>query len=602
MKKAYVFCSFLGILFSITVAAQAQIGSLNLIPAGATWKYLDDGSDQGEAWRAADFDDSAWMSGPAQLGYGDGDEVTPLSFGPNEAAKFVTTYFRHAFTLDDPAALSDMEMLVLRDDGVIVYINGSEVWRDNMPAGPVGFNTFAFTFVSGGDESTFFPALPISNSVLVAGTNVIAVEIHQSDPDSSDISFDLSLSATVSSGPAQILTQPVSASVFEGATATFTVEAAGAAPLSYQWQVSGMLIEGATNAVLTISGVTTNDAGFYRVVVSNSEGTDKSSIAELVVLDAGSGLLDDFEPDIDLVQWLEFGGEVLATNYGGSVSGPNSLWFGGNGDRFATTRPLNTTAGGTISFALRISDGDSFPWEDATLPSEGVVLEYSNDNGLNYQVLLTMDTVVYNSWTTELLTIPGVAQGTATLFRWRQLGNSGSNFDHWALDDVQIAVGPSPPSIFQEPSDLTVASGGTATLRVEASGSLPLVYQWEANGLDIPGGTNATLEIRDVLLTDAGIYRVRISNDLGMVVSRKTTLTVVELVGDFFRIKALNATGFRTVPHESFTGDDRGGIGASSSQVFYTGDRSTARFSLDDLSGRVELGTQYDVLVSDLRT
>ncbi|HTD67667.1 MAG TPA: Ig-like domain-containing protein, partial [Candidatus Limnocylindria bacterium] len=65
------------------------------------WKYRDDGSDQGTAWRLPAFDDTAWASGPAELGYGDGDEATVVSFGPDPNNKFVTTYFRCAFMITD---------------------------------------------------------------------------------------------------------------------------------------------------------------------------------------------------------------------------------------------------------------------------------------------------------------------------------------------------------------------------------------------------------------------------------------------------------------------------------------------------------------------
>src|SRR4026209_259996 len=64
-----------------------------LVPTGATWKYLDNGTDQGTAWRATSFNDSTWPSGPAQLGYGDGDESTTLGFGPDANNNFITTYF-----------------------------------------------------------------------------------------------------------------------------------------------------------------------------------------------------------------------------------------------------------------------------------------------------------------------------------------------------------------------------------------------------------------------------------------------------------------------------------------------------------------------------
>ena len=68
-----------------------------LVPAGALWRHLDDGSDAGTTWREPLFDDSAWAEGPAQLGYGDGDEATVVQSGPKDA-HFVTTYFRTGST------------------------------------------------------------------------------------------------------------------------------------------------------------------------------------------------------------------------------------------------------------------------------------------------------------------------------------------------------------------------------------------------------------------------------------------------------------------------------------------------------------------------
>ena len=64
---------------------------------GANWRYLDDGSDQGTAWYAPGFDDTGWADGDAQLGYGDGDETTVVSYGPDRWNKHITTYFRHTF-------------------------------------------------------------------------------------------------------------------------------------------------------------------------------------------------------------------------------------------------------------------------------------------------------------------------------------------------------------------------------------------------------------------------------------------------------------------------------------------------------------------------
>ncbi len=163
-----------------------------LVPAKSTWKYLDTGFDPGPTWKGLGYDDSAWASGAAQLGYGDGDEATVVSFGPNAAAKFPTTWFRKTFTA--PALPSDavVRLRLLRDDGAIVHLNGVEVFRSNLPAGAVTSATLASSSVSSGAEDSFYETI-VAPSLLAAGTNVLAVEVHQQSASSGDLSFDLEL-------------------------------------------------------------------------------------------------------------------------------------------------------------------------------------------------------------------------------------------------------------------------------------------------------------------------------------------------------------------------------------------------------------------------
>ena len=171
-----------------------------LIPQGDVWKYLDDGSDQGTAWRDETFDDFAWESGPAQLGYGDGDEATVVSFGPNSNNKFVTTYFRNSFEVSDLSDLVALNLNLLADDGAIAYLNGVEILpRLRMPSGTVNYLTNASSVAGGSAEQTF-NTFSVDTSLLQLGTNTFAVEVHQANPTSSDISFDLSLNAIIDDG------------------------------------------------------------------------------------------------------------------------------------------------------------------------------------------------------------------------------------------------------------------------------------------------------------------------------------------------------------------------------------------------------------------
>ena len=194
--------AWLAVITAVSVPVRAQ--SSVLVAAGSTWRYLDDGANQGTVWRGPAFNDSGWKAGNAQLGYGDGDEATVVGYGGDAGAKHVTTYFRRSFSVANPAALGSLTLRMLVDDGAVVYVNGVEVFRTNLPSGTISYTTLASAAIFGADESVYVSAT-VSPAVLVAGVNVIAAEVHQSEPTSSDLSFDLELvsgaSVAVTRGP-----------------------------------------------------------------------------------------------------------------------------------------------------------------------------------------------------------------------------------------------------------------------------------------------------------------------------------------------------------------------------------------------------------------
>ncbi|HRG93758.1 MAG TPA: Ig-like domain-containing protein, partial [Chitinophagaceae bacterium] len=186
------------------LTAAAPQGPQTLIAYGSTWKYLDDGSNQGTIWSGSTFNDASWASGNAQLGYGDGDEATLVNFGPDANAKFITTYFRKSINIANPQAFTSINGSVKRDDGIVIYVNGVEVYRNNMPAGTVTNTTLASTAAS--DDGNTAQDFTISTSAFVSGNNVIAVEIHQNAGTSSDLSFDLQLIGSVDLTAPAVLT------------------------------------------------------------------------------------------------------------------------------------------------------------------------------------------------------------------------------------------------------------------------------------------------------------------------------------------------------------------------------------------------------------
>ncbi len=184
---------------SAQALAPASSGSVItfLIASNAVWKYLDDGSNQGSGWTAGNFDDSAWKSGPAQLGYGGGREATVVSYGGNASAKYITTYFRRHFAVNDPSLITALLPSVQRDDGAVVYLNGQEVFRSNMPAtGIISNLTVAPLSVSGTDKTSFHDGPLIDPDELLPGDNVVAVEVHQHSGGSSAMDFNFQLIAT----------------------------------------------------------------------------------------------------------------------------------------------------------------------------------------------------------------------------------------------------------------------------------------------------------------------------------------------------------------------------------------------------------------------
>jgi hypothetical protein len=172
---------------------------VTLSPAGSVWKYLDNGSDQGTAWRSNNFNDATWAGGRAMLGYGDASGTYPRttnSYGPNPNNKYITTYYRRALFIPNAADISSLTARLQRDDGAVVYLNGAEVWRNNMPAGTITNLTLASSTVSGTNETNWVTAT-LNPAALFNGTNFIAVEIHQDATNSSDIAFDFELNASV---------------------------------------------------------------------------------------------------------------------------------------------------------------------------------------------------------------------------------------------------------------------------------------------------------------------------------------------------------------------------------------------------------------------
>ena len=176
-------------LVCLVVFHGAVFGQQVFIASGEAWRYSAEGKDLGTSWYASNYNDESWSRGISPLGFGDGDEATVVPSGADNNFH-ITTYFRKGFTVGTPTAFKSFTMKVKRDDGVVVYLNGIEVFRGNMPIGNVNYSTLASSSVS--DDGRVWLTVSIDSKHLVDGLNVVAAEVHQSAPTSSDLNYHLS--------------------------------------------------------------------------------------------------------------------------------------------------------------------------------------------------------------------------------------------------------------------------------------------------------------------------------------------------------------------------------------------------------------------------
>lgn len=151
-----------------------------------------------------------------------------------------------------------------------------------------------------------------------------------------------------------------------------------------------------------------------------------------------SGFTESFDP-VNNSNWTSFTGTI--GTFCSIVSG-NSLYFNGSTLREAITNNLNTSSGGTISFFLKIAYTTTGICEMADT-GEDVILQYSTDNGITWQLLSTYyaGTSTYDNFVQISVPIPGNAMTSSTKFKWSQPNNSGSGYDTWALENIVITTG-----------------------------------------------------------------------------------------------------------------------------------------------------------------
>jgi hypothetical protein len=536
---------------SITVTNPPDVAIL--VPNGSSWRYLDDGTDQGTAWRDAAFNDSGWNSGMAELGYGDGaqdrPERTVVGFGPNPNAKFATTYFRGVFNVSDPTAYSNLILRVLRDDHVIVYLNGNQVFSD-MTNTTVNFSTYEPPFAA--DDGTVYQNTNVPPTLLVPGANILAVEIHQDTPTSSDISFDLMLwgEGGGTGGPDLTIRLLGNNVVLDWSPANWQLQATTELPATGDPVWSD--VPGASPYVLpAVQG-----KRFFRTLAPDGTGCSSNVVGyvSLSVLPGNNLIANPFNRSnnhLDTILPLandgtQDGVTVFRWKVPTQAFGQPIEWIGGvgwvsndpgedfilsPGEGFAFQNTLPTAFSVTfIGDAVQGNVTNQIPPSRSLLankvpqavPVESLlcfaldgdlvsILNPATQNFVNYQ---------YDGfgWQPNEPTIP---VGSSFFFQ-----NAGAPRSCVRTFNVDCGGGVPPPQITQHPRSQTVFIGSSVTFDVVASGTPPLGYQWFFNGAPVSGATGPSHTIPSAQLTDAGGYSVKVDSAGGSVTSTTAMLKV----------------------------------------------------------------------------
>jgi len=185
---------------AVAVAPQS-VQTTTLLAAGSSWKYSYDNSNPPAAgWQNAEFADGSWKSGTAPLGYGAPASLATNIDVPAGQTRALASYYRRTFTAN-PSTYSAVTLTTRADDGVVVYVNGHEVGRANMPAGAPTPSTYASSAISTAAALAAPVTIDVPPSALVEGTNTIAVEVHTNYRSAKDVSMDASITATLGTPP-----------------------------------------------------------------------------------------------------------------------------------------------------------------------------------------------------------------------------------------------------------------------------------------------------------------------------------------------------------------------------------------------------------------
>jgi hypothetical protein len=339
--------------------------------------------------------------------------------------------------------------------------------------------------------------------------------------------------------PPLITTQPQSVGVVKHASASFSVVAGGIGPFAYQWYFNGSSLgSSAESSTYTIGTVHVHDAGSYAVTVSNVAGTVTSLVAILTVYVAPE--IQTQPTDVAVNQGSNASFSVVPS---GSAPFSYQWSFNGTSLSHATNSSLTlanvqsnqagsysvvvTNPAGSVTSRSAILEVD-VPPAIQTQPSNTTGIQ---GQGASFSVSATGTSPFSYQWRLNGEPLSGATHATLNLsdLATNQAGSysvqitnvAGSVTSQVATLTVNI-----PPGIQTQPHGVTVIQGQNTCLSVVATGTPPFSYQWKQNNTALAGATNSVLNLTNVQTTNAGHYKVVVTNAAGSITSASATLAV----------------------------------------------------------------------------
>jgi len=472
-----------------------------VIDIGDEWLYQKGTSLPPSDWVSVGFDDSNWLAGNSGIGYGDGDDATILS---DMSGNYATVYTRKVITYDGSINISSLSLEIDYDDGFVAYINGQEVARANMPAGQPSFDTLA----SAPRESGSPDLINLDGFIGLIGTgdNVLAIEVHNAELTSSDLSFRPRLLVNMEESP------PPTVSLSANLT---SVALNGSTTLSWNsTDATGCTASGNwlgtkdTSGSETINSLTTNSQ--FTLTCSGAGGSANDSVSVTVAapnsapIASNVGITDTNGGNVVVGDVLS--GSYTYTDFDGDAEGTSTFrWLrGGSAITGATASSYTVVAadaGQTITFEVTpVAVTGAFPGSAAT--SGGVTVSNSAPIASNVGITDTnggsvvVGDVLSGSYT--YTDINGDAEGTST-FRWLRGGSAitgatASSYTVVAADTGQTITFEVTPVAVTGASPGSAATSGGVTVSNGTSNSAPI-----ASNVGITDTNGGSVVVGDVL-------------------------------------------------------------------------------------------------------